>query len=117
MSVVDWEFAHLGPRAYDLGQMIGDLIEKYELSGDLIFKRAIDSFVEGYGGVSWKMAFRALIHAGAQLVNWHIRGPKVGLSDDEILRIVKMGRDMIEWGLKENELWFRDRGLGRIFWC
>ncbi|KAK6189343.1 hypothetical protein LQW54_013368 [Pestalotiopsis sp. IQ-011] len=114
LSVVDWEFAHLGLRAYDLGQMVGDLIEKYEVSGYLIFKRAIDSLVEGYGRVSRKMAFRILIHAGVQLVNWHIRGPTVGLSDDGILRIVKMGRDMIEWGLKENEQWFRDRGLGRI---
>ncbi|KAF3020631.1 hypothetical protein E8E14_011967 [Neopestalotiopsis sp. 37M] len=114
LSVVDWEFAHLGPRAYDVGQMIGDLVEKYELSGINIFCHAIDQFVEGYGVMSKEMAFRVRVHAGVQLINWYIRGPKEGLSDEEICRIVKLGRDMVCHGMNEDEKWFHDNKLGRI---
>jgi hypothetical protein len=95
--------------------MIGDLIEKHQLRRSDILWRAAESFVEGYGPISRSMAFRVLIHSGAHLINWWVRGPKEGLSDQEIRRIVKLGRDMVCYGVKTNEQWFRDNELGFIF--
>ncbi|KAH6659427.1 kinase-like domain-containing protein [Truncatella angustata] len=113
-SVIDWEFAHLGFRAYDLGHMTGDLIEKHQLGRLDGFTAAFGGFVEGYSNISRDMAFRTLIHAGAQLICWYFRGPKKGLHDDEIRRIIKLGRDMICYGIKRDEYWFRDNGFGPI---
>lgn len=95
--------------------MIGDLIELTQLRQLDSFSCAIKSFVEGYGSMTRKMAFRVLIHAGAHLAGWYVRGPKRGLDKDEIRRIVKLGRDMVCFGIIENEQWFRDNELGVIF--
>ncbi|KAK6087592.1 hypothetical protein SCUP234_01750 [Seiridium cupressi] len=114
-AVVDWEFAQLAPRAYDLGQMVGDLIELYQNTDLEIFLHTLDSFVEGYGAISKEMAFRVLIHAGAHLIGWFVRGSGEVRKDGDVRRIVKLGRDMICYGIRKDGRWFRDNHLGAIF--
>ncbi|KAM0810543.1 putative Kinase-like domain-containing protein [Seiridium cardinale] len=114
-AVVDWEFAQLAPRAYDLGQMIGDLIELYQKTNLDVFLHTLDSFVEGYGAISREMAFRVLIHAGAHLIGWFVRGSGKVRKDGDVHRIVKLGRDMICYGIRKDDRWFRDNHLGAIF--
>lgn len=114
-SVIDWEFAHLGPRAFDLGHMIGDLIEQVQLGKAESFEYAIIDFIQGYGPIGRNMAFRALVHAGVQLMGWYVRGPKTGLREEQIRCIIRLARDMICFGMKKDEQWFRDHELGAIF--
>lgn len=113
--MIDWEFAHLGPRAFDLGHMIGDLIQQVQLGKGDCFGRTISDFLEGYGKVSHQVAFRALVHAGVQLMGWYVRGPRSGLGEEGVRRIVKLARDMICFGMKRDEQWFRENNLGDIF--
>ncbi|KAJ8108073.1 hypothetical protein OPT61_g8425 [Boeremia exigua] len=80
LHIIDFEFAHLGNRATDLGQMIGDLLEKSYMfeSGSgtyLNCELIIGSFVKGYGSISQHMAKRVMIHAGVHLINWCARHP------------------------------------------
>ncbi|PKY02448.1 hypothetical protein P168DRAFT_255866, partial [Aspergillus campestris IBT 28561] len=68
LLVTDWELAHVGPHALDLGQMLAEL---YQLK----FYKNIDAgewiaraFIEAYPGLSEDVAFRALIHVGVHFI-------------------------------------------------
>ncbi|KAK7757531.1 hypothetical protein SLS62_000546 [Diatrype stigma] len=49
LFIVDWEFAQYGHRAYDIGQMIGDMYERKHFKGVEGAIWAIDGFIDGYG--------------------------------------------------------------------
>jgi thiamine kinase-like enzyme len=71
--VIDWEYAHYGRRAYDLGQMIGDLYERKHFKGADRTLQAINGFIDGYGLIDDDLAFRTAIHAGIHMIGWDTR--------------------------------------------
>ncbi|KAF2968557.1 hypothetical protein GQX73_g5045 [Xylaria multiplex] len=67
--IIDWEFTQFGHRAYDIGQIIGDIYERWHFSGAEGAIPAIEGFIDGYGGLEDDaLAFRVVIHAGVQLI-------------------------------------------------
>lgn len=114
LLVIDWEMAQIGSRALDLGQMIA---ETYETK---LFKNAehgvsvIEGFMDGYGPLSDKMAFRTTIQVGAHLVCFGSRVAGWG-SPEQVEEVVKVGRDLIVQAWKENKSWFEGHALGCLF--
>jgi hypothetical protein len=114
LLVIDWEMAQIGSRALDLGQMIA---ETYETK---LFKNAehgvsvIEGFMDGYGPLSDKMAFRTTIQVGAHLVCFGSRVAGWG-SPEQVEEVVKVGRDLIVQAWKENKSWFEGHTLGCLF--
>ncbi|TVY49918.1 hypothetical protein LCER1_G007543 [Lachnellula cervina] len=112
LFIIDWESTQFGHRAYDIGQMIGDLLERQHFShnnsnGDAAVL-ALEGFIDGYGAVSEEMAFRIAVHAGVQLVTWVARGPPLHMrpawaTRERVVGIVEMGVRFILRG------WGRDR--------
>ncbi|KAM7218337.1 Protein kinase-like domain containing protein [Rhypophila decipiens] len=106
LFIIDWEFAQYGHKAYDLGQMIGDLWERNIFNGVDIVMPVLKGLLEGYGEVSEDMAFRAAMHAGTQLVGWYNRRPRTGAlvaPREVIVEGLTIGRDLILKG------WEKDR--------
>ncbi|CAM1508891.1 Fc.00g026300.m01.CDS01 [Cosmosporella sp. VM-42] len=117
-SVIDWEFAQFGPRAYDLGQMIGDVYERkhfHNVDGALW---TIRGFIKGYGGLSEEMAFRTAIHVGVHLLGWYTRrvptSPLKG-TPEQIADAVKLGRDFVLKGWEKDRTWFEGSVLASLF--
>ncbi|KAJ9133285.1 Kinase-like domain-containing protein [Pleurostoma richardsiae] len=118
LFVIDWEFAQFGHRAYDLGQMIGDLYERKHFKDVECSIWAIQGFVEGYGGVSDEMAYRIAIHAGVHLICWYIRrAPAAPLkgTPERIIAAMEIGMDFIVRGWKKDKVWFENSVLAPLF--
>ncbi|KAJ4991645.1 hypothetical protein SVAN01_02760 [Stagonosporopsis vannaccii] len=119
LHVIDFEFAHFGHRATDLGQMIGDLLEKSYMSDSHTSVRShceatITAFVKGYGNLSDEMAYRIIIHAGAHIINWCARHPGAemrGRADELIQRAVAI----VVKAWEEDQPWFDGHVLGCLF--
>jgi hypothetical protein len=120
LFIVDWEMAQFGHRAYDVGQMIGDLYERkhfMEVEGAVW---TIQGFIEGYGPVSDGMAFRTAIHTGVQLITWMIRGPPLHMrpafaTQERARSIVKLGMMFILKGWEEDKAWFQSSVMADLF--
>ncbi|KAF2789573.1 hypothetical protein K505DRAFT_284130 [Melanomma pulvis-pyrius CBS 109.77] len=118
LSVIDWEFAQFGHRAYDLGQMIGDLYERKHFKDVDGALAAIYGFINGYGEVSEEMAFRTAIHAGVHLICWYNRRPPkspLKCTPEQGLSVVKLGRDFVVKGCKKDRDWFEGSVLASLF--
>ena len=118
LFVIDWEFAQFGHRAYDLGQMIGDLYERKNWKGSESAIWALEGFVEGYGKLGDEMAFRTAIHAGVQMVNWYKRrGPNDPLpgTAEQLEDLMRTGKDFIVKGWEKDREWFRGSFLSSMF--
>ncbi|KAI1335270.1 kinase-like domain-containing protein [Xylariaceae sp. FL0016] len=113
--IIDWEFTQYGHRAYDLGQMIGDLCERHllkefsgmaSLDGDSAALGIMRGFILGYGVLGEDMGFRTAIHAGVHLLCYCIRrDPGVTTPFDD--EMGKMGTDLIVKGWKREKTWFQ----------
>jgi len=108
LFVVDWEFTQLGLRAYDIGQIIGDLCERKYFQNSDSAVWAIRGFIEGYGALGEEMVFRIAIHTGMQLICWCKRGPPLHMRPEWstpglIAGVVKLGIEFIVKG------WEKDR--------
>lgn len=83
LYIIDFEFAHIGHRATDLGQIIGDLLEKSYMSRDDLTQSnceaLLESFVKGYGAMDENLAYRIVVHAGVHMINWCARHPGADL--------------------------------------
>lgn len=114
LFIIDWEMAQIGSRALDLGQMIA---ETYETK---LFKDVehglwiIEGFMNGYGPLSDKMAFRTAIQVGAHLICF---GSRVGGwgKPEQVKEVVMIGRDLIVQAWKENKAWFEGHALRCLF--
>lgn len=78
LHIIDWEFAQFNHRCIDLGQFIGDLLEKahFHPIGSPNHTNLVtlaNGFLQGYGTVKEDMAFRILIHTGVHMINWWSR--------------------------------------------
>ncbi|KAJ5818809.1 hypothetical protein N7474_004400 [Penicillium riverlandense] len=114
LFIIDWELSQIGSRALDLGQMIAELYETKLFKEVDCGMWVIQGFLEGYGPLSYKMAFRTAIHVGVHLVCWGSRVPGWG-SQQQIEEVVKVGRDLIVQGWMENKAWFERDSLGCLF--
>jgi len=112
--------AQFGHRAYDVGQMIGDLYErKHFMEVDRAIW-AIDAFIEGYGALSEEMAFRIAIHTGVQLITWMIRGRPLHMrpvwaTRERAVGVVKLGMTFILKGWEKDREWFDRSVLAGLF--
>lgn len=88
--------------------MIGDLWERKIFNDIDIAMPVLQGLIEGYGEISDDMAFRAIMHAGTQLVGWYNRRPRTGslmAPPEVIVAGLTIGRDLIVKG------WQRDKGV------
>ncbi|KAI0486763.1 kinase-like domain-containing protein [Xylaria cf. heliscus] len=119
LFIVDWEFTQFGHRAYDIGQMIGDLYERGHFKEAEGAIPAIEGFIKGYGGLdSNEFAFRVAIHAGVQLICWYIRrAPTDPLKFplERVTEAMRIGRDWILKGWQKDSKYFMSTPLALLF--
>jgi len=118
LAIIDWELSQHGHRAYDLGQMVGDLCEKRFLDEAESAVWAIEGFARGYGELSEELAFRTAIHAGAHFIHWYIRRPPgkdLLATPERITNAMKLGRDFIVKGWARDREWFKGTALAPLF--
>jgi hypothetical protein len=118
LFVIDWELAQVGPRVYDLGQMVGDLYERQHFNHVDGALWVLEGFADGYGQLSNEMAFRTAIHAGVHLIGWYNRRPPDGALDaplDRATEAMALGRDFVLKGWERDREWFRVSVLAPLF--
>jgi hypothetical protein len=118
LFVIDWEFTQFGHRAYDLGQMIGDLYERKHFNDVDGALAAINGFIDGYGGVGEELAFRTAIHMGVHLICRYNRRPPTGPAKgtpEQVSSAIKLGRDFVVKGFKKDKDWFAGSVLASLF--
>lgn len=118
LFIIDWEFCQYGHKAYDLGQMIGDLWERKIFNDIDIVMPVLQGLIEGYGDISDNMAFRAIMHAGTQLVGWYNRRPRTGplkAPPEVIVAGLTIGRDLILKGWRKDKRGFEGGVLASLF--
>jgi hypothetical protein len=71
--IIDWEYAQHGHHAFDLGQMIADLLERHHFAHSMLALETMQGFVKGYGEISEDLALRTAIHTGAHMIGWYTR--------------------------------------------
>lgn len=118
VAVVDWEFAQFGHRAFDLGQIVGDLYERTHFNQVSASSRMMQGFVDGYGGMGDDLAFRVTIHAGAHLVCWFIRrapGSPFPFPDETVADAMRVGSEFMRKGWERDRAWLESSALGCLF--
>ena len=116
--IIDWEFAQYGHRAYDIGQMIGDLYERKHFHGTDSPLRAIEAFIDGYRPVTEEMAFQIAIHTGIHLICWYTRrAPNSPLPFPlaQVTALMKLGRDFVVKGWEADANRFQQTFLAPLF--
>lgn len=120
LFVIDWEFTQFGHRAYDIGQLIGDLYEREYFQNVDSAVWIIQGFIDGYGALSEEMVFRTAIHVGMQLVCWCKRGPPLHMrpqwsTPGLIAGVVKLGVNFIVKGWEKDREWLESGALKGLF--
>lgn len=114
LVVIDWELARLGHPSYDLGQMIGDLLERNIMNNAESALWIIEGFIEGYGELSEELAFRTAIYAGIHLICWYIRGSPQE-TQERTENILRIGMDFVLRGWEGDREWFKNSILAGLF--
>ena len=119
LHVIDFEFSHYSHRAMDLGQMIGDLLEKIsmadaEVTTRIACKVMIEAFAKGYGVLSDAMAYRVIIHAGVHVINWCARHPGAEMSE-QVTVMMREAVEVIVRAWRRERGWFKGKLLGCLF--
>jgi len=114
LFVIDWELAQFGHRAYDIGQLLGDLLERKHFNGVDSALWVLHGFTRGYGVFSDDLAFRTAIHAGVHLICWCTRGaPKD--TPERVNGVIQLGKDFIVKGWEKDRKWFEGSLLAPMF--
>ncbi|BCR83890.1 uncharacterized protein ACHE_11292A [Aspergillus chevalieri] len=115
LFITDWELSQCGPRALDLGQMIGELYMLKHFKNLDAGLWIIQDFIEGYlPALNVDMAFRAAIHAGVHLVAWGSSVQGWG-TEEQVENVVSVGRDFVMRGWERDMAWFKKSALGCLF--
>ncbi|TVY43400.1 hypothetical protein LOCC1_G003933 [Lachnellula occidentalis] len=119
LFIVDWEFTQFGHRAYDIGQMIGDLLERKHFMQIDAAVWVLEGFIDGYGAVSEDMAFRIAVHTGVQLITWVTRGPPLHMrpawaTRERVVSIVELGITFILKGWNKDMEWLKSSVLAGL---
>lgn len=118
LQVIDFEFAQLGHPSHDLGQMIGDLIERNHFHDLEAALWILKGFLEGYGDMSEELTFRTAIHAGIHLICFYTRRPPTGPvkgTKEQIEGAMRMGLEFILKGWEKDRGWFEESVLKALF--
>lgn len=119
LHIIDFEFAHFGHRATDLGQMIGDLLEKSYMFDSGISTRSncemmIEAFIKGYGAVTESTAYRVITHAGVHVINWCTRHPDAE-TGGKVEEMMRMAVEVIVRAWGQEQAGFDGGVLGCLF--
>ena len=112
LVVIDWEHAQIGHRAIDLGQMIGDLLERDHYEDASMAMDVLRGFIQGYGPIDDDLAFRTAIYTGVHLICWKTRGSPVSTKEEEGM---KLGQDLILKGWEKDRQWLAGSVLAVFF--
>ena len=118
LFIIDWEYAQYGHRAYDLGQLLGDLCERKLFNGNGAGVPVLEGIIKGYGEMSDEMAFRIAIHAGVHIIGWYKRRPVTGpwvASREAMLAGMTVARDFILKGWEKDRTFFKGTLLELMF--
>jgi thiamine kinase-like enzyme len=118
MYIIDWEYTQLGHRAYDLGQMIADLLERDHFAKSELALPLMKAVIEGYGTMSEHLAYRTAIHAGTHMIGWYTRrNPTAPLPApmDVAEEFMKMAVEMVVKGWNRDISWFERSQLRSLF--
>lgn len=122
MHIIDFEFAHPSSRATDLGQFIGDLVERsaIDLALRSVAAKMIRGFVAGYGEIDAEMKWKVAMYVGVHVVNWWSRGPAEREDQSEEARgrgvqLAKLGLSWMRAGWEMDEAVFVDTLLQPVF--
>ena len=74
----------------------------------------IESFMDGYGNIEDKMAFKVAIHVGVHLICWGSRVPGWG-TERQVEDVVRIGKDFVVKGWEEDKSFFADGPLACLF--
>lgn len=116
--MIDWEFAQLGHRSLDLGQIICDFYERQHFKNFKAGVAAIEAFADGYGEVDGELAFSTAIYTGVHLICWCTRRPPVGPlpgTQEEVWTAMRLGRDLILKGVEKDAGWFLTSPIAALF--
>ncbi|XMA15802.1 hypothetical protein WAI453_008593 [Rhynchosporium graminicola] len=112
--IIDWELSQVASPAYDLGQMFAELFElKHFKDIDAGFW-LIEAFMQGYGVIDEKLAFKTAIHAGTHLMCWGSRVQGWG-TVEQVEGVVKVGRDWVIRAWESDRTFFQNGPLGCLF--
>lgn len=116
--IIDWEFVQFSPKAYDLGQMIGDIYERKHFHDLKNATAAIEEFIEAYGEISSELAFRTAIHIGVYLLGWYRRRapwtPVKG-TPTQIGSLIAISQNLIIKGWQQDITWFQKSFVAPLF--
>ncbi|KAF2819139.1 hypothetical protein CC86DRAFT_147191 [Ophiobolus disseminans] len=116
LCVIDWEFAQYGHRAYDLGQIIGDILETNHFTPSKILEDLVTGFVEGYGALQDTMAFRVAIQVGVHMINWCSRhAPPQGSLLLQVEKLMQEAVSFVVRGWQQDKKWFDKSLLSCLF--
>ncbi|KAJ6787823.1 hypothetical protein PWT90_09701 [Aphanocladium album] len=118
LAIIDWESCQFGPRAFDIGGMIGDMCERNHFRSVKAALSAMEGFIEGYGPISEAQAFRAAMHAGVFLITWYNRrapGSPLPAPLDVAREAMALGVQFIVRGWEKDRAWFKTSILASLF--
>lgn len=118
LAIIDWESCQFGPRAFDIGGIVGDMCERNHFKGVQAALSAMEGFIAGYGAVSEALAFRVAMHAGVFLITWYNRrAPDSPLPAPlEVARAaMALGVQFIVRGWEKDKAWFKKSILASLF--
>lgn len=114
LFIIDWELSHISSIAFDLGQMFAELFELKHFKDIDAGVWLIEEFMEGYGKIDEKPAYRIAIHVGAHLICWGSRVQGWG-SKEQVEKVVEIGRDFVVNGWEKDREFFDGTALKGLF--
>jgi len=114
LFIVDWELSHIGPIAFDLGQLFAELFEFKHYKDIDVGVRLIEAFMEGYGKIGEGLAFKTAIHVGTHLIGFGTSVQGWGTTE-QVEACVEVGRDFVVNGWKKDKKFFEGTALKCLF--
>lgn len=118
IAIIDWESCQFGPRAFDIGGMLGDMCERHHFKGVRAALSAMGGFIAGYGPISDALAFRIAMHAGVFLITWYNRrapGSPLPAPLEVVRAAMALGVQFIIRGWEKDKAWFKESIFASLF--
>ncbi|KAI9743854.1 MAG: hypothetical protein M1818_002588 [Claussenomyces sp. TS43310] len=115
LLIIDFELAHLGSQAFDIGQCFAELYMLTHFRNVAAGVQLIAAFMEGYGSIDRDLACRAALHFGVHLVVWSHRITPAWGEGETMESCVRFGLDCITHAWARDVEWFKGGVLGNIF--
>ncbi|KAI0098925.1 hypothetical protein GGR51DRAFT_552295 [Nemania sp. FL0031] len=112
------ENAQFGHRAVDVSRILADLYKHSHFKGAATSIRVMKGFMDGYGSLSDKFAYRIAIHAGVHLICWYYRRDRnqpLLHPLPTVLAVLELGRDLILKAWRRDKSWLQITLLGPLF--